>query len=80
MYYIYVLQSEVDGSHYIGSTKNVERRVWEHNFGSTRYTKRKRPWKLVYKEEYKTKTEALKREKYLKGLRNSKYLEEIMGL
>jgi len=54
-----------DGSFFIGFTSNIEKRLYEHNHGSTRYTSGLQPWKLVYKEEFLTKTEALKREKFL---------------
>jgi len=80
MYFVYILQSLVDKSYYIGYTSNIDNRFNEHNFGRTRYTKLKRPWKLIYKEEYLSKIEALRREKYLKSLKNKKYLVKIIGL
>lgn len=80
MYYVYLLESEVDGSFYIGYTSNVKNRLWEHNFGRTRYTKLKRPWKIVYKEEFISRGEAVKRERYLKSLKSRKFLEKIIGL
>ncbi|MFW6109880.1 MAG: GIY-YIG nuclease family protein [Patescibacteria group bacterium] len=49
---------------------DVRERIERHNRGASRYTKSKRPWKLEHTEEYKTKKEALKREKYLKGLKS----------
>ncbi|MFW6143453.1 MAG: GIY-YIG nuclease family protein [Patescibacteria group bacterium] len=49
-----------------------------HNRGASRYTKSKRPWKLEHTEEYKTKKEALKREKYLKGLKSRGVLEYLI--
>ena len=66
MYYVYVLKSEKDGTTYIGSTENLERRIEEHNKGKTKSTKHKLPVKLVYYEAYLTKTLALKRENNLK--------------
>lgn len=63
MYLVYVLQSLTDNSFYIGYTSNIEERLWEHNEGRTRYTKHKRPWNLMYKEDYQTRSEAIKREK-----------------
>ena len=80
MFCIYVLQSSKDGLYYIGSTGNLERRLWEHNYGPPEYTARKRPWVLIYTEEYLTRGEAVKRERYLKSLRNKRYLKTIMGL
>ncbi len=78
-YYVYIIQSQKDNSFYIGYTSNIEKRLYEHNHGSTRYTSGLRPWKLVYKEEFLTKTEALKREKFLKKQRNRKFYETLIG-
>jgi len=78
MYHIYVLQSQTDGSYYIGMTGDIEKRMREHNFGRTGYASLKRPWKLVYAEQYETRSEARKRELYLKSLKNKKYLERII--
>ena len=79
MYFVYILQSIVDRSFYIGYTSNIVNRLNEHNYGRTRYTKLKRPWMLIYKEEYKMRSEALKREKYLKKLKSKEYLKKIIG-
>ncbi len=78
MHYIYILRSELDGSFYIGSTANIEERVREHNFGRTRYTSRRRPWELVYSEEYSDKFEALRREKQIKKRKSKKYIERLI--
>jgi len=80
MYFVYILQSAKDNSFYIGYTSNIEERLWEHNEGRTRFAKYKRPWNLIYKEIYQVKTVALKREKYLKSLKNKRYLAKIIGL
>jgi putative endonuclease len=80
MYFVYILQSIRDNSYYIGCTGNIEDRLCEHNFGRTGYSKKKRPWKLIYKEEYKTEKEAINRERYLKRLKSKKYLENLLGL
>lgn len=66
MHYFYVLQSLVDSGYYIGSTENIEKRICEHNSGKTRSIKNRIPFVLKYKEDYKTKTEARKREIELK--------------
>jgi putative endonuclease len=66
MYYVYVLQSEKDGTTYIGSTEYLERRIEEHNKGKTKSIKHKLPVRLIYYETYLTKLLALKRENKLK--------------
>ncbi len=66
MHYVYFLQSLKDSTYYIGATSDIDKRVKEHNQGKTRSLKSKLPVKLVYFEEYNTKTDALKREIDLK--------------
>ncbi len=52
---------------YIGSTGNLIRRLWEHAEGLVKSTRNRRPLKLVYKEGFATKKEAIAREKYFKS-------------
>ena len=76
MYYIYVLWSSKLIKRYVGSTDNVEKRLDEHNRGSNRFTKGGIPWITVYQEEFSTKTEALKREKFLKSGQGRAWLDK----
>jgi len=43
LYYVYLLQSEIDQSWYIGYTNSLDKRITEHNEGKSYYTKRKIP-------------------------------------
>ncbi len=52
--------------HYIGITDDVEQRLKTHNAGGVRSTKPYRPWRIGYIENYQTRTEARKREIFLK--------------
>ncbi len=79
MFYVYILRSDKDDSFYIGQTNDVNKRLNFHNLGLSRYTSRKLPWKLVYIEEYKTRKEALKRERFLKKQRNRKFYESLIS-
>ncbi len=78
MYSIYILQSEKDGKYYIGSTDNLIKRLERHNKGYSRYTKGRGPFLLIYKEGYKTRSEAKKREYYLKSLKSRNVIEKII--
>jgi putative endonuclease len=66
MYYVYVLESQKDGKHYVGQTANLQVRLSQHNSGESRYTKNRGPWAIIYSEEYNTRSEAMRRERYLK--------------
>jgi putative endonuclease len=70
--YMYILEC-ADGSYYTGSTKNLEKRLWEHdNFQGANYTRKKHPSKLVYVEEYPRIDEAFYREKQVQGWSHAK--------
>ena len=58
---------EKNGKHYIGYTEDLEIRLLSHNLGKVRSTKAHKPYKVIYKEEYIDKTEARKREIFLKS-------------
>ncbi len=66
MYYLYILRSIPKGTLYVGTTRDVARRLREHNAGRSRSTAPHRPYELVHVEEYQTLAEARKREWYLK--------------
>lgn len=65
-YYVYILQSLKDSKFYTGYTSNLHKRLAEHNQGENTSTKHRRPLKLIYYEAYLLKSDAEKREKYLK--------------
>ncbi|MBM3405154.1 MAG: GIY-YIG nuclease family protein, partial [Bacteroidetes bacterium] len=56
----------------------IERRLEEHNSGETRYTSGKRPWKLVYLEEYQDKSSAIKRELSLKRQKSAIFYQHLI--
>jgi len=64
---MYILEY-ADGSYYTGSTKDLERRLSEHqNSHGANYTKKRLPVKLVYVEEFSRIDEAFYREKQVQG-------------
>lgn len=68
MYYVYILRCK-DKTLYTGYSDDVYRRLKAHNDGKgAKYTKARRPCKLVYFEEYETKSEAMSREYAIKRL------------
>lgn len=71
MFYVYVLQSEVDSKLYIGFTSNLKKRLKEHNDGLSKATKFRKPFRLVYCEVYTSLRDGRIRERKLKQFKNS---------
>lgn len=67
MYYVYILKSEKDGSLYKGSTSDIKKRLAEHNFGNSKYSSSKKPFKLIWYCAFPTKKQALEFEIYIKS-------------
>ena len=78
-FYTYILFSEKTNKYYIGSTEDIDKRVERHNAGATISTKPGRPWKVVYHEEYCSKSEAIKRENYLKRMKSRIFIESLIS-
>ena len=77
MNYTYILKCK-DGSLYTGWTNDLEQRVAAHNTGKgAKYTKARRPVKLVYFEEFETKEQAMKREYAIKQMARKDKLELV---
>lgn len=75
--YTYIVKCS-DETLYTGWTNNLKKRLEAHNSGKgAKYTKNRRPVKLVYFEEYDTKQEAMKREYAIKQLSRQKKLALI---
>ncbi len=79
MFYVYILLSFLDNTYYIGQTNNLGRRLDYHNKGLSKYTSKKIPWKIVYFEEYKTRKEAIIRERFLKEQRNREFYNRLIN-
>ena len=52
---------------YKGSTENIEQRLQSHNSGLVNFTSKHVPWEMVLFEEFETRSEAMKREKWYKS-------------
>lgn len=76
MYYVYILKSKIDGKFYTGFTGNLRNRIKDHDNGNVDSTKNRRPLELIYYEAYKEKSDALKREKFLKTTKGKLQLKK----
>ena len=79
MNYTYIVEC-ADGTLYCGWTKDLKKRIADHNAGKgAKYTKPRLPVKLVYSESFDTKEEAMSREWHIKQLSRAKKQELIRG-
>ena len=84
MFTVYAIISESTGKIYIGQTINLIERLKQHNANDSahlgQFTKQNMgPWKLIHSEEYKTRSEALKREKQLKSYRGREFIKNLIN-
>lgn len=77
MNYTYIVECK-DGSLYTGWTTDLKKRIYAHNAGTgAKYTKSRRPVKLIYWEEFETKQEAMRREYAIKHMSRPEKLRLI---
>ena len=79
-FFVYVLKSQKDGFLYVGNTKDIEKRVKRHNNGTEKATRSRYPFKLIYFEEYSSRAEAMRREKYFKSPAGGSELKRKLGV
>jgi putative endonuclease len=78
MYYTYILYSENYDRYYIGSTGDLAARLEKHNSAEVKSTKAYLPWELKYFEVFKSRSEAMRREKFLKQQRNKIFYTKLI--
>lgn len=74
-FYTYVLRSLKDSKFYVGFTKNILKRIEEHNKGKVESTKNRTPLELIYWEGCLNQQDATNREKYLKTSWGKRYIK-----
>jgi putative endonuclease len=77
-YCVYVLLSEKDENFYVGLTTDLKRRFDEHNQGRNTSTASRRPFTLVHAEFYLSKSDAERRETYLKTAKGRRVLRLML--
>ena len=79
VFYVYVIESIKNGKRYTGFTsKTPEERLKEHNQGTTNWTSKNRPFKLIYSEKFNSKNIARKREQYLKSSKGREFINKLI--
>jgi len=67
MHYVYILYSPAVGRYFVGSSSNPGKNLERHNAGKNKHTKSGIPWNLICSEEFKTREEAVRKEKLIKS-------------
>lgn len=78
MFKVYIIYSAFLDRYYVGSTANIEDRIFRHKNSGSKSTKSASDWELVYSEEFDTRSEAVMREREIKGKKSRKYLEALI--
>lgn len=79
MFYVYLLQSEADEGLSIGYTKDLKRRLEEHQEGRSFSASYRLPWRLIYYEAYLEEADALGRERFLKSGGGRRFLAKQLA-
>ena len=76
---VYILYSEKFNKNYTGYTSNLIERFKSHNSLETKgYTLKFRPWKVIHVEFFDSKSDAMKKEKYLKSGIGREFIQNII--
>ena len=75
---VYILESQKNNRYYVGSTDDINRRIYEHNIGKVASTKNIRPWVLKIFIECSSLTEARSKEYRLKKYKRKDILEKVI--
>ena len=78
MPFAYILFSEKLNKFYVGACIDLNRRLYEHNIGHSKFTSLGILWKIIYTEEYLTLQEAKKRERQIEKLKSREYIENLI--
>ena len=81
MFTVYVMHSQKYDKIYVGYSSDLEDRFKSHNeLGTKGWTIKFRPWKIIHTEEFKSKKEAMRREKELKSSAGRRWIRrELLG-
>ena len=78
-YSFYILYSADLNRYYTGYSSDVEGRLRRHLGKHKGYTSRTKDWKIVYTENFATKSEALVREREIKNRKSRSYIESLLN-
>ena len=74
--HVYILYSDSLSKYYVGHTNSINRRLYEHNSGHSKFTRKGKPWELIFTCECTTRKEAVTLEGKIKKRGIRRYLED----
>ena len=77
--FLYILFSNKINKYYVGSTNDLERRLYEHNIGHSVFTKTGIPWTLVFSKPFDTLENARQEERRIKKCKSRRYIENYVN-
>jgi putative endonuclease len=78
-FYVYILYSAQADKYYIGSSQDLQDRIYRHTNSGSKFTKFVHDWKLVYSETFEARSQAIKRETGIKRKKSRKYIEWLIS-
>jgi len=78
MAWVYILHSQKLDKYYVGACTDLDRRLYEHNLGHSKFTSTGIPWRLVYSEEVENLVLAKQRELKIKKMKSRAYIEDLI--
>jgi putative endonuclease len=78
-FYLYILQSTTTKRYYIGQTQEVQTRLAYHTANFSKSLKNRGPWELVHREQYATRSEAIRRESQIKSWKDRDMIERLVS-
>jgi putative endonuclease len=78
MAWTYILYSKKINKFYVGAFIDLNRRLYEHNIGHSKFTSTGTPWELVYQEQWGDLISAKRRESEIKKKKSRKFIEELI--
>jgi putative endonuclease len=80
MFYAYVLKSIGHNFYYKGHCEDISKRLAQHNAGKTKSIKAYTPFVVVYYEQFSTREEAIRRERYFKSAAGRRFLKTVLQI
>ncbi len=78
-YFVYILYSSQLNQYYTGHSADLDDRLYRHVDSGSKSTKKASDWKIVYTEEFISKSDAYQREMEIKKQKSRKYIEWLLA-